>query len=171
MTEPSLIIREIDLERDGDLCVGFRADSYVCGEGSADRFWAGAGPVGREYLSRLARYMRDLPGSCVHAWHDGQIVGQIEMVRDGSDPAAGKVNLFYLRPDYRGRGLGRQLERYAVEFFRACGFGMAWLRVSPTNGRAIAFYKKNGWVDGGPDPRAPQMHVMRKRLWSEDDRG
>ena len=164
MTDPPLIFREIDLGRHAGLCVQFRADSYVCGEGTADRFFARAGPGGRDYLARLSTYMADLPGSCVHAWLGDEIVGQVEMVRDPGYPSAGKVNLFYLRPDHRGRGLGGQLERYALEFFRGLGFRAAWLRVSPTNARAIAFYTKHGWVDAGRDAGVRDMRVMRKPL-------
>ena len=39
--------REIDLGRHAGLCVQFRADSYACGDGTADRFFARAGPGGR----------------------------------------------------------------------------------------------------------------------------
>src|SRR4051812_28752916 len=105
MIEQSLIFRAIDLNRHANVCVEFRADSYVCGDGDDRRFWATAGPNGRDYLARLAAYMEALPGSCVHAWLDEQVVGQVEMIRDPNDPSAGKVNLFYLRPDYRGLGL------------------------------------------------------------------
>ena len=164
MTAPPLTFREIDLDQHAALCVQFRADSYVCGDGTADRFYAHGGPGGRDYLDRLSTYMRDLPGSCVHAWLGGEIVGQVEMVRDPRDPSAGKVNLFYLRPDHRGRGLGGQLERYALDFLRGLGFGKAWLLVSPTNARALAFYKKQGWADAGRDERFPEMCVMRKQL-------
>jgi GNAT superfamily N-acetyltransferase len=158
------VFREIDLGRHAELCVQFRADSYVCGDGTADRFFAHGGPGGRDYLARLAKYMRDLPGSCVHAWLGGQIVGQVEMVRDPNDPSVGKVNLFYLTPDHRGGGLGAQLERYALDLFRALGCAGVWLRVSPTNARALAFYKKHGWVDVGCGEGAPEMRVMRKQL-------
>ena len=114
MRVPSLSFHPIDLARHAALCVEFRADSYVCGDGDARRFWATAGPAGEDYLRRLAAYMDALPGSCVHVWRGEEIIGQVEMIRDPEDPSAGKVNLFYLRPDCRGLGLGVQLERYAL---------------------------------------------------------
>jgi GNAT superfamily N-acetyltransferase len=160
----SLTFRDIDLSRHADVCVRFRADSYVCGDGSADRFWATAGPDGAKYLTRLADLSRDMPGSCVHAWLGDRIVGQVEMMRDPASPDAGKVNLFYLAPDFRGRGLGAQLERYAVDFLRDAGFTRAWLRVSPANARALAFYAKHGWQDRGRDRDHPTMQVMEKPL-------
>ncbi|MGM9514640.1 GNAT family N-acetyltransferase [Roseateles sp. DB2] len=162
MQTPLLTFRPIDLDRHGALCVEFRADSYVCGDGDDRRFWATAGPAGEAYLQRLASYMAALPGSCVHAWLGDEIVGQIELIRDPEEPSAGKVNLFYLRADRRGCGLGAQLEGYALTLLRDCGLSGAWLRVSSTNGRALAFYARHGWVDRGRDVQFPDMHIMRK---------
>lgn len=166
MPEPILTFRPIDLDRHADLCVAFRADSYVCGDGDARRFWATAGPDGKAYFGRLATHLDDLPGSCVHVWLDERVVGQVEMMRDPDDPSAGKVNLFYLEPDHRGIGLGRQLEAYALAYLRDQGFARAWLRVSRTNRRAVAFYAKQAWVNSGPDARNPHMDVLRKTLSS-----
>src|SRR5688572_20763220 len=115
MDPPPIEFRQIDPDLSAELCVRFRADSYVCGEGTAERFYAGAGPGCRGYLGRLAERNRDLPGSCVHAWLGDQVIGQVELTRDPSDPAAGKVNLIYLAPEWRGRGLGRLLEAYALD--------------------------------------------------------
>ncbi|WP_442952713.1 GNAT family N-acetyltransferase [Pelomonas sp. BJYL3] len=90
------------------------------------------------------------------------MVGQVEMIRDPEDLSAGKVNLFYLRPDCRGLGLGGQLERYALDCFQGVGLSEAWLRVSASNRRALAFYAKQGWRDAGPDVRFDGLRVMRK---------
>ncbi len=166
MPEAHLVFRAIDLDRHARLCVEFRADSYVCGDGDARRFWATAGPDGAHYLARLAKYMEALPGSCVHAWLDGEVIGQVEMMGDPSDATAGKVNLFYLGPAHRGQGLGAQLEAYALRLLRDGGFTRAWLRVSPGNPRALRFYEKQGWLSAGPDADHPDMLVMRKPLRS-----
>lgn len=170
MQTPLLTFRPIGLDRNGALCVEFRADSYVCGDGDARRFWAAAGPAGEVYLKRLASYMAALPGSCVHAWLGDEIVGQIEMIRDPEDASAGKVNLFYLRADCRERGLGAQLAGHALGFLRESGFSEVWLRVSSSNRRAMAFYARNGWTDRGSDVHFPEMKVMRKstRLRRDD---
>jgi hypothetical protein len=55
MADLALVFRDIDLGRHAELCVQFRADSYVCGEGRADRFFARAGPGGRDYLAPLSK--------------------------------------------------------------------------------------------------------------------
>lgn len=169
MEESPLVFRAIDLDRHASLCVEFRADSYVCGDGDASRFWATAGPNGQDYLGKLATYMKALSGSCVHAWLDDQIVGQIEMIRDPNSASAGKVNLFYLRPDCRERGLGAQLEAYALGTLRDRSLTSAWLRASSTNHRAIAFYDKHEWINGGRDAHNPEMIVMRKALLPDHD--
>jgi ribosomal protein S18 acetylase RimI-like enzyme len=83
-------------------------------------------------------------------------------MRDRRDPSAGKVNLFYLVPEYRGKGFGNQLERYALNLFEAAGFVHAWLRVSAANVPAVAFYTKRGWIDCGADAREPLERIMRK---------
>ncbi|TCJ01402.1 GNAT family N-acetyltransferase [Cytobacillus praedii] len=43
------------------------------------------------------------------------------------------VNLFYLIPEFRGKGLGKDLIRYAEDFFRKSLVTGDHLRNSPTN--------------------------------------
>ena len=43
------------------------------------------------------------------------------MMRDRADSASGKVNLFYLALQYRGRGLGEQLEKLPLAIGAAEG--------------------------------------------------
>ena len=76
----------------------------------------------------------------------------------------GYVNLFYLIPSYRGRGLGRQLEQYAVAFLLGAGRQRLRLSVSATNRQAITFYLKHHWRDLGPRADRPDAHYMEKAL-------
>jgi RimJ/RimL family protein N-acetyltransferase len=158
----SLRFREIDLGRDAETCIRFRADSFVESFGSADRFWQAAGEDAKDYLEGLTVKNRDWPRSCVHAWFDETIVGQIEVRRDRTDPARAHVLLYYLRPDMRGRGLAEQLDAYVLALCRTAGIQRTTLRVSPNNSRAIAFYRKQGWHDQGQDPEHPEVHVMNR---------
>lgn len=159
---PSLRFREIDLERDAETCIQFRADSFVESFGSAEGFYRAAGEGAKEYLEGLGRKNREWPGSCVHAWLDDTIAGQIEMRRDRTDPSRAHVLLYYLRSDLRGRGLGEQLDAYVRELCRATGVHTTTLRVSPENRRAIAFYRKHGWRDHGLDPDHHDVHIMER---------
>jgi ribosomal protein S18 acetylase RimI-like enzyme len=156
----SLSFREIDLARDSDICVQFRAESFVESFGSAEKFFRAAGEGARDYLEGLRNKNRDWPGSCVHAWLENRIVGQIELRRDRTDATRAHVLLYYLRSDLRGRGFGEQLDAYVRGLCRADGVHAATLRVSPSNARAVAFYRKQGWHDRGPDPEHPGVHIM-----------
>jgi ribosomal protein S18 acetylase RimI-like enzyme len=160
----SLSFREIDPSRDPEVCVQFRADSFVESLGSAERFYSAAGEGAQNYLDGLRAKNRDWPGSCVHAWLENAIVGQIEVRRDRTDPARAHVLLYYLRPDTRGRGFGKLLDGYVIELCRAAGVHITTLRVSPTNERAMAFYRKQGWHDRGQDPEHPEVHLMERLI-------
>lgn len=157
-----LEFREIDTDRDGELTIRFRADSFTASFGAPDRFFADAGPGARDYLAKLREHNRDIPGSCVHAWHRDRIVGQVELRRDREDPTRARVLLYYLVADMRGSGLGDELDAYVDTVARRCGFRVAQLRVSPTNARALAYYRKHDWADRGPDPQHPEVHVMER---------
>src|SRR5215468_5854468 len=139
----SLRFREIDVDQDAETCIQFRADSFVESFGSAERFYRAAGEGAKDYLEGLRSKNREWPGSCVHAWLDEAIAGQIELRRDRADPSRAHVLLYYLRPDLRGRGLGEQLDAYVRELCRAAGVHRTTLRVSRENIRAMAFYRRN----------------------------
>ena len=68
-------------------------------------------------------------------------------------PARGYVNLFYLVPCARGGGAGSALQQYVCGFMRDAGALRAYLSVSPSNVRALAYYEKHHWRDIGPNPR------------------
>ena len=157
-----LHFREIDLDRDAEICIQFRIDSFVESFGSAERFLRTAGKDAQDYVQGLRAKNRDWPGSCVHAWLDEQIVGQIEVRREPADPSRAHVLLYYLRSDLRGRGFGKQLDAYVVGLCRAAGVHTTSLRVSPTNARAMAYYRKQGWHDRGPDTQHPEVHLMER---------
>ena len=92
-------------------------------------------------------------------WLKDEIVGQIEMRPRGSPPI-GHINLFYVIPAVRGTGLGESLHRYALSVFASLGLGALQLSVSPSNGRATAFYRKHGWKDLGQRPGHADVHLM-----------
>lgn len=174
MENDQLIFEPIDLEAHADFCIRFRADSFFASFGKTEGFHGKEGqsptkvyPGGDgvdEYLEWLAKRMSDFPGSCVHVWLNGEIIGQIEMGCFRLDPSIGYVNLFYLIPECRGRGLGGHLDRFAVDFLLRAGHQCARLCVSPKNHQAVAFYQKNAWRDLGPRVDRPEVHYMEKRL-------
>ena len=83
----------------------------------------------------------------VHAWENDLIVGQIESrIRPDN---TGYVNLFYIAPNARRRGLGRKLNDYVIAMFSSLDVDVARLTVSIGNERAIGFYRSLGWIDLG----------------------
>lgn len=157
-----LRFRPIEIEQTKELCIRFRADSFVCSFGSDERFYEEDGCGDKRYIHWLKQRVSDIPGSCVHVFKDARIIGQVEMRRWKEDPNIGYVNLFYLIPECRGQGLGAQLDEYTASFFQRLSCKSAILSVSPMNIDAMNFYMKRGWVDIGSREDAPEVHYLKK---------
>ena len=74
--------------------------------------------------------------------------------------AAGRVEMLFVDPDYRGQGVGKQLLRYAIEHLNA-----EQLDVNEQNPQALGFYLKQGFeiigrseTDGMGQPY-PLLHL------------
>jgi diamine N-acetyltransferase len=65
----------------------------------------------------------------------------------GADPL--EVIRFYVDRPWHGRGLAQTLMAAAAEHARAAGWRTLWLGVWERNPRAIAFYRKCGFVEVG----------------------
>jgi ribosomal-protein-alanine N-acetyltransferase len=78
---------------------------------------------------------------------------------DPDNPAAGWRISMGLEADARGQGIGQRLIERAVEFARADGKRYVNLLVDPTNSRAIALYRRTGFVDVGMRDNVIEMRV------------
>jgi ribosomal protein S18 acetylase RimI-like enzyme len=76
------------------------------------------------------------------------------------EPRRGYVNLFYLIEEMRGASVSGELQDYAMDFMSRHGVQIAQLSVSPTNARALAFYRKHGWRDLGLRPGRDNVNLM-----------
>jgi putative acetyltransferase len=81
--------------------------------------------------------------------------------------AAGKVEMLFIDPHYRGQGIGKQLLRYAIEYLNADE-----LDVNEQNAQAVGFYFKQGFEvigrsehDGMGQPY-PLLHLRLRRTQS-----
>lgn len=153
-----------NIEKHAKTCIVFREDSFVVSFGDATKFYEHDGRGVERYMEWLKAKITKDPNSVVHVWSGDQIIGQIELGTLRDDPTKGYVNLYYLVPELRGRGLGAQLDSHAMAYFKKLGFTAARLSVSPTNSRALAYYKRMGWVDLGPRPGHPEVHFMEKNV-------
>jgi GNAT superfamily N-acetyltransferase len=138
-----LLFKPIDVERDGELCVRFRRDSYACSFGTDALFDEQFGS-NAEYLGWLRGRVAACPEGVAHLWRGPRIVGQTEL-RISQAHAPAYVNLFYLEPRERGRGLGAVLHGHVVDVLCKRNVAQAELHVASGNERALGFYRKHGW--------------------------
>lgn len=66
----------------------------------------------------------------------------------GDDGRRGEVGIVGLLPEWRGRGLGRQLLRWGIGYLRSIGFSEIELSVEARNERALSLYRQEGFVAG-----------------------
>jgi diamine N-acetyltransferase len=92
-----------------------------------------------------------------------------------SEPAV-ELQRFYVDHAWIGQGLAHRLMQRTLEEAVAMGAGVIWLGVWERNPRAIAFYKKEGFVDVGSHifqlgADAQTDRVMLRQLRSEVAKG
>ncbi|MFC5648563.1 GNAT family N-acetyltransferase [Paenibacillus solisilvae] len=132
--------RTIDTKNDRDTIITFRRDSFMVSYGSDE----GLGDEDA-YVLLIEERVRKFPEGLVLVEEVGKIIGQIELqIRNYEGRDIGYVNLFYLIPEFRGKGYGLKLLEYAENFFRKYLVNEYHLKVSPTNVRALRFYEKYG---------------------------
>lgn len=157
---PRQRIAPIDLEHDRAPCVAFRRESFVASFGSSAGLDEEMGEGDGLYLAQLRARMAQVPEGNAHLWEEGRIVGQTEMRLIEGEPRVGYVNLFYVLPECRARGLGRLLHEHAAAVFRARGMERMRLSVSTQNATALAFYRKLGWVSVGMRANREPMEIL-----------
>ncbi len=145
----SLEFHPINFELHCDLCIKFRADSFLCSFNTEKPFWEKDGLGGERYISWLKNKI-SVRFSAFHVWKDKKIIGQLELGERRPNDDFGYINLYYLIPQERGLGHSQALDEFSMEYLRTLGYKKAKLTVSPTNLRAKKFYEKNGWIDLGP---------------------
>ena len=153
--------KKIDLGLHQDIAIQFRVDAFKVSFGTDEYFWEGDGRGGERYVEWLKKLNLNPFGGAFHIWRNKDIVGQMELGVFKGDREAGYVNLYYLREDYRGKGFSKELDDFAINFFKNLGLRQARLSVSPKNIRAMRFYKKNGWVDRGPRMFKREGHPLQ----------
>ena len=103
---------------------------------------------------------------------DGRLIGFAQL-RWGGAPdcvkasAPGEILRLYVARDWHGKGVAPMLMRACLEAMAARGADVAWLGVWERNPRAIAFYRKFGFVEVGdhvfPVGSDPQRDIVMAR--------
>lgn len=159
-TVPDIKFDPIDLDLHADLCVQFALDSTF---GTPEKLMGEDGLGGQRYVQRMRDKIYADPSSCVFAWLDGEVVGQINLGRFNNE-SIGYIHFFYVIPEWRGRGVAKRMSEFTDEWFRQRRFNTAVLSVDLDNQRALRFYIRQGWKDLGPRPDRPDLHNMEKSI-------
>jgi GNAT superfamily N-acetyltransferase len=96
-----------------------------------------------EELSGLPGVYAADGGALLIAWSGSTAAGTIALRR--LNDRAGEVKRLYLRPQFRGRGLGRLLVESVIERARTIGYGMLYADTLPVMTDALVLYKKMGF--------------------------
>lgn len=100
---------------------------------------------GAELASLPGAYVPPTGGVWV-AHVDGAAAGCVAI--RASAPGIGELKRLYVRPAFRGRGLGRALAEVALEGARALGYGRLRLdTITSQMGEAMALYRALGFVE------------------------
>jgi diamine N-acetyltransferase len=79
----------------------------------------------------------------------------------------GEIRRFYLDKGWHGKGIAQALMKDCIEELNRRGSDVAWLGVWEHNPRAVAFYRKFGFVEVGehifPLGRDPQRDIVMAR--------
>lgn len=101
-----------------------------------------------------------------------EIVGGCQIMRMLDEPDFFYVVGFYIRPQWQGRNLGRQLLELLGEESRRMGAAGLVLTVAPDNHRALRLYRSHGFVEERFVPhfygKKEDRHILRWRFCKED---
>lgn len=110
-------------------------------------------------------------GAVYLAQVDGEIVGSCQLLRVLDEPDLLYVVGFYIRPEWRGYGLGRAFLMSVAREVRELGAAGLALTVAPDNVAAMNLYRSAGFVDESFVPdfygKGADRHIMRWRLEGE----
>ncbi|WP_413289774.1 GNAT family N-acetyltransferase [Bdellovibrio sp. HCB337] len=147
-----------------DKSYGFLMDSFQISWGPDKAKWPnglGSYPL-EQYRTDIEKLLTYNSVAIFSVFHGDQTVGQIELrkLKDGS----GFVSFYYLVPEFRNKGLGKQLDDFAINELKRRGCTRVRLTVGELNKAAQRFYEKSGWKLLGADPTRPQGLTMEKEI-------
>ena len=128
-------------------------------------------PSFKAEVEHLRKSLADERVWCLVAESDGELVGQITVLPAAGgphpvdDPTLAHVSNLFVRRDFWGSGLARDLHRAAINEALERGFKELRLFVAAGQARARRFYEREGWLaasDKFDDP-APGLTMVEYR--------
>lgn len=159
-TDQNLWYRPLDPEREAGLYVKARQDAWELVHGGAEGF------RGEAHLEDALSTAKRNPSTLLCAMLGEEVAGilQIDMSREDVKEVGG-IPFYYMKPEYRGRGLGVQLIGQAISVSRSRGKNTLRLRVAPENETAVRFYQKYGFRKTGEEEGlVGRLFVMEKAI-------
>lgn len=101
-----------------------------------------------------------------HLWYENKIIGQLEFKDDiatSDGLRAGYIFLFYIKKNWRSKGLGQIMHDFVMTKFAQAKCHGAMLKYVASNAVAEKFYLKNGWYKAGISQKK-SLQIMRKDL-------
>ena len=149
----------MDLNTRGEHFLDCYRDAWIQAHGSL----AGFSDI---YLDIAKKRSAECPGAVVEAYLGEEPVGILELnVHRDEEEGAGCIAFYYMDAAHRGKGLSVQLLGEATSFFRSRGRTSLRLRTAQSNKRAIAFYRKYGFLEiGREDGTLGPLLVMEKKI-------
>jgi putative acetyltransferase len=116
---------------------------------------------GEELNGLPGKYAKD-GGALLIAWIDDVPAGTIALRR--LNDRAGEVKRLYLRPRFRGRGVGRHLVEQVIERAHAIGYETLYADTLPIMADALSLYAKMGFETTGPYTTNPTPGAIFLKL-------
>jgi RimJ/RimL family protein N-acetyltransferase len=105
------------------------------------------------------------------AFRDGELAGVVGLSFEQREKVRHKATLFgmYVRPRWRGQGIGRELVQAALKYARdRLAVLVVQLTVTEGNGPAVTLYESCGFVRFGVEPlavAAGSEYVSKAHMW------
>ena len=146
--------------RDSSLYTRCYRSAWIAAHGSPSGF------VSSPYLTSARDHMKKAPDSILKLYCGEIFAGLLELdVERGEEIGAGWITLLYLEPEFRGRGMAIQLLGRAVLYFRDRGRDRIRLHVAEDNGKALEFYRRNGFrIIGSKKGIRAELFLMEKDI-------
>jgi ribosomal protein S18 acetylase RimI-like enzyme len=103
----------------------------------------------QQFDDELASLPGDYDPILLAHWNDA-VAGCVALHAWRGEPGVCEMKRLYVRPEFRGRDLGRALVARAIDEARRRGFSRMRLDTMPSMGRAMALYESFGFVDVAP---------------------
>lgn len=148
---PLVWFRGMDLNRaeDAKFYLSARQDAWETVHGSLRGF------DGSGFLAEAREQLQWDRHALQQVMLRSRAIGVLQLdILQGAQDGAGHIPFLYLRPDYRGQGVGVQLLGQAVSVYQPMGRKCLRLLCDPANEPAQKFYRRYGFVKKGQAPGA-----------------